>query len=917
MRRTLLALLLAALALPIAARVISYAPYSDRISTPALQSRLNRHFALIETDGGVAYNNGVQVGQLVVYDSAGLEEPRVVFPPGGGSTTIQFAGVREEGNDLALLVQSECDCGVNPTRKVGWFLSTNGGGSWTRFTLPNDSFLLASTTSANIPYIDRGGPTARSFASPVRTGTRDVPFVIARTGDVYAVQRDATARLLTTGTNLRLTGTNADHTKFVLFSDSVKVLALDGTITNVGPKINTVANESWIAADGSVYDFGLVGYDLIILLPPGGFSYGSLARYSGGVRTEIASGSSLTLAIPTFDFNGAWTIERTGSATVLSKVTAESGKVPQWTDTGRPEVEALHAGVSGKTVLVQVHRVRNLNDPSQFRDPALAVWHTGDPAPVFYDELFMNERDSKGFVHVDPDAVENGTPFVFDSGVTYNPIPVAPVSPPPVSGGSEVIQEWGVVKASLAQKLVLPGVGRTPGAFGSFWRTDITFYNPSDAAQHVNLRFVPTGAGMHGSELNESTLTLAGHEIRAVKDALQSIFGLEQGNGSVFITPEPGGGVSIQARTYNTTPKGTYGYDTGAIDIYAAASPRFPVSFAGAFFGGNFRTNLILTDVSGRGGAAELRGARPSGYTTTSPAGTAATPALGQQQLNGIKDLVGLSPTENGGLEVKPLSGEQVASVIAIDNLTNDPTWVQPGLPTSTVRTIPVIGHLAGANGSQFRTDLYLFNPTAASTITTLQMNKWDSPTTSMTKSYTLGPHQTLLLPDVLFSVFGHTGLARLRVSSVSNTGGVRATTHTYTLDAGGGTYGCLMPPLNSFQSAGPGDTLEILGASTGTEVRTNLGLVDLNQNPTFRIPHVFVTVIDKNGTTIDSIPVTLISAGGIQLNDLFRNRGIAPEVGPVLIRVTSVDGLIGAYASVVQNDTNDPSYLPASLGAH
>ena len=43
------------------------------------------------------------------------------------------------------------------------------------------------------------------------------------------------------------------------------------------------------------------------------------------------------------------------------------------------------------------------------------------------------------------------------------------------------------------------------------------------------------------------------------------------------------------------------------------------------------------------------------------------------------------------------------------------------------MRTIPVIGHLAGANGSQFRSDLYLFNPAAETRIVTLEAKKWDS----------------------------------------------------------------------------------------------------------------------------------------------------------------------------------------------
>ena len=38
-----------------------------------------------------------------------------------------------------------------------------------------------------------------------------------------------------------------------------------------------------------------------------------------------------------------------------------------------------------------------------------------------------------------------------------------------------------------------------------------------------------------------------------------------------------------------------------------------------------------------------------------------------------------------------------------------------------------MIGHLDGANGSKFRTDVYLFNPTSATRTVTLEAKQWDS----------------------------------------------------------------------------------------------------------------------------------------------------------------------------------------------
>ena len=95
-RRAFLTLLILA-AGAVEARVISYAPYTDRSAVPAVQSRFNRHFVLIEQLSGSAggaipeplppvFTAGP--AQLVLYDSSGIEEPRVIYPQDGSSAPV-------------------------------------------------------------------------------------------------------------------------------------------------------------------------------------------------------------------------------------------------------------------------------------------------------------------------------------------------------------------------------------------------------------------------------------------------------------------------------------------------------------------------------------------------------------------------------------------------------------------------------------------------------------------------------------------------------------------------------------------------------------------------------------------------------------------------------------------------------------
>jgi hypothetical protein len=61
---------------------------------------------------------------------------------------------------------------------------------------------------------------------------------------------------------------------------------------------------------------------------------------------------------------------------------------------------------------------------------------------------------------------------------------------------------------------------------------------------------------------------------------------------------------------------------------------------------------------------------------------------------------------------------------------------------------------------------------------------------------------------------------------------------------------------------------------------------------------------------------VSIPTAGGMQINDLFHGRGLAESTKSVLIRVSTIEGMIGAYAAFVDNGTNDPAYAAANLAA-
>lgn len=913
--RSLLRVLLVLVVAPVAlARVLSYSPYTNRAAMPAYQLRSAPEFVLVEQRGTqFTASQWMDEAEVVVYDVQGAREPRVIFPAAGEPReTISFAAYGRNG---AVLIQTRSNFqGRNVDRQSITLLGDTTGTSWKR--IPE----LDQAWTYDYLYQDLGGYYTRGLKGAVRpVSSGRYAFVLEVTTGIWGIEPDGRAKRLVdappSADPAMMIGNDATSSRILLRRASrIAILDLETEVlTDLGPAGANLGwgPQGWVAGHDRAYVLGeqMTGRFLSL------YRKGSAPQVVGSPYPLAGMPPSYRdpwsfVAAPTHDYAGAWMIQRDlGKPTTLLRHTEAEGVKTFWSDVTGPQVEALHPGAGGERLLIQVHRPRVQPD-RWFIDPALALWKIGDPAPRDYDELFVAETELKGFVHLDVDALAQGRPFVFDSGIG-NP-PDSRTSPP-ISGGGDVVQEWGIVRSSLKQELVLPGIARLPGAFNSYWQSDVVIYNPADEDQPVVIRYAPLGGA---AELAAKTITLAPREIRVVRDALKEWFGVETGGGSLHI--EPGAGVMATGRTYTSVAAGTYGFSMAAVDAHTAAGARFPLSFAGAFPGPSFRTNILVTAPKGL-----VAGARLQAYGVSGEIGaegvTLSTVSSGVWQMNNVHSALSLSSHDEGGLVLRPTHGFVIPAVVAIDNITNDPTYFPPDLPAPVVRTIPVIGHLDGANNSKFRSDLYLLNLSSNVQTVRLEAKAWDRSEPPAIVQFTLLPNEDRVIRDVLPRLFGMTGFARLRYMSLGNDGeGVRVTSRTYNLLENGGTLGCLIPPLNSFQAAASGESLEILGVVNDSRFRANIGLVELSPflGGPLQATAVRIRIIDERGLQIDSFEVTLPTAGGMQINDVLRERGLTAAKA-VLIRIEpSGPGLVGAYATLTDNGTNDPSFLAASLGA-
>ena len=826
MRRIFTLSLLLLCPIAASARVLSYAPLSDQFASRGYQSRASRHFISVEG------------GDVVLYDSSGADEPRVIHR---AWYRVEHAALFQERPDRppAILIIE-----VLPSSRRT-ILSPDGGATWRQVSALDNYY-------AGYPDTDAGGPWARGLSALVQIGNARHPFVVRYNypAEAYAISIEGTAKRL--GPANALLGRNADGTKFLTLSAKTLRVVQPGATRSETIAENVAARAGWIASDGGVYTI----------------TGNALHHYRNDTRTVVVTGANL-VAIPTHDTNGAWIALRDANATTLLRHRPRHGLETMWTDPNRPAIEALYAGASGQTLLLQAARPRV--DGGSRGGVLIAPWRTGEPAPREYHELVGRMGARRGFVHLDVDRVADGEPFVFDASFFATEPP--PAGPPPSrsgAGGGDVVQEWGLIRGSLRQRLVLPSASRMTGVGGAEWRTDVVIYNPLDAPQNVRVQF----------ESMTVTLALAPREIRVAGDVLKSLFGVESGGGPLHFTPDDH--VTVNGRTY----AGGAGYVAMAVDAQNVASARFPAVFSGAFPGDGFRTNLLLSSEAG----AEVT---VGGRLVSLAAGSA-------MQLNGVAH----------GTIVQPTRGNAIASAVVIDNRTNDASWfANDTMSTSPYsKVIPFAASIKGANGTRVRTDVSMTNPGTVPLVVGLWILPLASDGEWHQKGYRVEPGEMRIVRDAV-GAHGIEGIALIDVLSqpldpIQSGTPARVTSRTYSVDANGGTYGTVVPPMSVFQYAFSGEALELLSLA-GPHLQLSVGLYG-SEGP-FRV-HLF----DESGTQLRSIDVT-IPPGGTILQNIARDHD--PRAVRILIEPAAPDQFVRAYAMQVDTRTGDMAYVGANQG--
>lgn len=474
--------------------------------------------------------------------------------------------------------------------------------------------------------------------------------------------------------------------------------------------------------------------------------------------------------------------------------------------------------------------------------------------------------------------------------------------------------------AASQYAMIVPSVGHLDG-INSFWQSDVRITNAGFKPYRYRLTFTPTGGTSSG--VKQTTITVDAGATTALDDIVRNWYGFgalgDNAAGMLEILPIDDVGAASAAtvassRTYNLTDNGTLGQFIPAV--------RFPSFIGQAQSGGlasilslqqiaesaAFRTNLGIAEASGNPASVLLTVF--NGFGTKLLTAPLQLAAGEQRQLNGFLAQNNIALAD-GRVEVQVAGGggKVTAYASVIDNNTRDPLLVSGSLLKQSGAAKWVLPGVANIDNpvAHWRTDMRAFNYGASVQPATLTFYPGGNGAPTSV-NVDLQPGAVLTLDDVLATKFGIVnagGVVHLTTGSASS---IVVTGRTYN-QTSNGTFGQFIPAVTTEEAVGNGGpTLHILQVEDSTRYRTNIGLAEVTGAAA--TVEVQVVLPDSKFTPTVRIP---LAANEFRQFSLIRDLALGNVYnGRVTVKVIGGQGRVTAYGSVIDEQTQDPTYVPA-----
>jgi len=573
----------------------------------------------------------------------------------------------------------------------------------------------------------------------------------------------------------------------------------------------------------------------------------------------------------------------------------------------------------------------------------LVSTNTGGPRQA---QIRIGNRNHTVFQEgAEPDPIDNG-PTEWSWSILKDDVEVASSDQPSFSttfdeAGLYWVELWasncrgeslatGVLRieepASAPGGWLVPSAVHAPGLNDTRWRTDISIHNPGSSAMELVLEFRPENTDNVGAELAQMAVTINPGATALLDDVLTLLPGVVEDPddariGSILVTVSSTDGTRqprISSRTYNLASNGTYGQFVQAVAVPVPAHEH--IFLAGLVHNDAYRTNIRFSNTGEQAASPEIRLIDPDGFILDILRDRI-VPPHSTFQINGIAEVADIDgPVDSFTVRVTTESDTLLAWASVVDNTTGDPVLYNPIAVdyASADLWMPGLAHLEGANDSQWQSDTTFVNPEDSPLLTVVTYH----PSEADAEAHELeldrfSPHVSQRFVDIVGSHIlspeteskGH-----LVLHGTDQAPPLRPAGRTYNLSDGGGTFGQSLFVYRGTSLIEAGDAGIIPGfaisESDDSGSRTNVGLLNTD---TEQWAQVSIVVLDLDGAVAAELEQLWIRPDQLVQFSLASRLDLdgVDLRGSVVVRNLS-GGAIAAYASVVDNVTQDPVLIPA-----
>ncbi|MEJ5166091.1 MAG: GPI anchored serine-threonine rich family protein [Thermoanaerobaculia bacterium] len=212
------------------------------------------------------------------------------------------------------------------------------------------------------------------------------------------------------------------------------------------------------------------------------------------------------------------------------------------------------------------------------------------------------------------------------------------------------------------------------GANQTKWRTDLSIFNPNNSEASISMKFLTAGQDNTNSECIFAG-NISGRSSIQFNDIVLSLFSKNPGVGGIAIYSTLSG-TNVMSRTYNQSQSGTYGQAIpGRQESYGIATGKTGILIQ-LHQNSDYRTNIGFLNITSS--QAELRVNLYDENGNNLGTLNYSLKPYEQFQENQIFKKVTSDNVKNGRVEITVLSGKVLAYGSVVDNLSGDPSYIEP-----------------------------------------------------------------------------------------------------------------------------------------------------------------------------------------------------------------------------------------------